>query len=485
MMVETDPKRPVPQRRATDRRGVVGSYLRPVVLSRRYLGATAILFVLILALADTGHLPVAVDLGPAGAATSTMTAVALFLLGLAFVLLRPGGALSFWWKWPTIAVAMILIDSLATIREPTRIPYLAQIVNERLAAAFGISSPGNLGADTGLILLALCIAVLARDIYRSLSFWAAVIAAFMTFTSIVELINGVSFFGGYMAWTTALTLVPLSLAAVALHVRDPVMRLILQKNPIGRRLRWQVAAGAILPPLAGFYFRMSTETAPVDGQIDTVLITIISWSIILAAFRSARIDSEAHHVRQKIMIKLSDKMMTDELSGLLNRRGLEATLEDAWSRYQHRQRTLALVMLDLDNFKAINDTYGHLAGDQLLARVGTVLSTNMRIEDCAGRWGGDEFLMLLKIDKASEVISLTERMRKAISQIHLQTGAGGPGGSELLAVTVTISCGVSAFAPGDGAYTDALKRADQRMYKAKHAGRNKIEVDYDALNAVA
>ena len=484
-MIETDPNTPIPQRRSTDRRPVHETYMRPVVLSRRYLGATVILFVFILAIIDTGNLPIAVDLGPPGAATSSMTAISLFLLGLAFVLLRPGGALSFWWKWPTIAVALILIDSLATLREPTRVPVLAQAVNERLATVFGISSPGNLGADTGLILLALCVAVLARDLYRSVSFWAAVIAAFMTFASIVELINGVSFFGGYMAWTTALTLLPLSLAALALHTRNPMMRLILQKNQIGRRLRWQVAVGIILPPLVGFYFRLQAEPDMLDGQIDTVLITIISWSIILAAFRSARIDSEARHVRQKILIKLSDKMMTDELSGLLNRRGLEATLDESWSRYKHQQRTLALVMLDLDHFKAINDTYGHLAGDQLLARVGTVLRTNMRIEDCAGRWGGDEFLVLLKIDKAAEVIALTERIRNAISQIHLQTGAGGPGGSELLAVTVTISCGVSAFAPGDRAYADALARADQRLYRAKHAGRNKIEVDYDALNAVA
>ena len=483
-MIETDRK--TPQRRASDRRSVPGTYIRPVILSGRYLGALAIVFVIILGLANTGYLHVSVHLGPADSATSSMTAISLFLLGLAFLLLRPGVALSFWWKWPTIAVTLILIDSLATISEPTKIPFLAQTVNDRLAATLGIDLPGSLGADTGLILLALCIAVLARDLYRNVSLCASVLAAVLTFSSFVQLINGVSFFGGNLAWTTALTLLPLSLAALALHARHPVIRPILQKNPIGRRLRWQVAAGAILPPLVGLYFRVSSvEPRSLDAQTDTVLITIISWSIILAAFRSARIDSDAQNVRQKILIKISNKMVTDELTGLLNRRGLETTLAESWSRYMHKQHTVALIMLDLDNFKAINDTYGHLSGDQLLAEVGTVLSGNLRIEDCAGRWGGDEFLVLLRTDKAAEVISLTERIRTEISKIHLQTGAGGPGGSELLAVTVTISCGVSAFAPGDTMYSDALTRADQRLYKAKHAGRNKIEVDYDALSAVA
>ncbi|MFQ1700744.1 diguanylate cyclase [Loktanella agnita] len=483
MMIETSLIEPLPRRRVSDKPRVTGTYARPVVIARRYLGACAIIFVLLTTAANFGYLPEAFDLGPAGAATSAMTTLALLLLGVAFLLLRPGKSLSFWWKFPTIVVVMILLDSLATLWQPDRLPLLVQTLNERVSALFGISAAGNMGGDTGLILLALSIAVLTRNLYRNLSFGAAIFATVMTFNGFVTLVNEVSFFGGHMAWSTALTLLPLSLAALTLHTRHSMLRLVLQKNQIGCRLRWQIAAGALIPLLAAVYFRMSADLSMMDRQIDAALITIISWSIILAAFRSARIDSEARHVRHKLLINMSGKMITDTLTEVLNRRGLEKMLEDRWARFQHKQCKVAVLMLDLDHFKAINDTYGHLAGDYVLSQVGKVLRDNLRIEDCAGRWGGDEFMVLLKIEKRADVIAMAERVRNAVQQIRLPRSSDGPGGAELLGVRITASCGISAFRSGDRDFRDALKRADEALYQAKHAGRNLIKVDLSTLNA--
>ncbi|MBZ9713396.1 GGDEF domain-containing protein [Deinococcus multiflagellatus] len=151
----------------------------------------------------------------------------------------------------------------------------------------------------------------------------------------------------------------------------------------------------------------------------------------------------------------------DALTGLPNRRQLTSWLEDALPHVSHQP--LSVVLFDLDHFKRVNDTYGHDVGDQTLQLVGQVLRRCVRQRDRAGRWGGEEFLILVDGD-AGAALAVAERVREALSREGL--AQVGP---------VTISCGVAQAALHEP-LDPLLRRADEALYRAKHAGRNTVKL---------
>jgi diguanylate cyclase (GGDEF)-like protein len=119
------------------------------------------------------------------------------------------------------------------------------------------------------------------------------------------------------------------------------------------------------------------------------------------------------------------------------------------------------VLLDLDNFKQVNDRFGHAAGDDILRQVSQVLASTFRASDLAVRWGGDEFLVLLPDVSAVGAATFAERARLRIEKLGFPSG------------NVTVSAGVVAIGENERAQ-DALARADAQLYQAKHAGRNRV-----------
>ncbi len=152
-------------------------------------------------------------------------------------------------------------------------------------------------------------------------------------------------------------------------------------------------------------------------------------------------------------------MATDALTQLENRRFLEEQLEREISRSGRYERTLSIVLIDIDHFKHVNDTFGHLAGDAVLQQTGSILGRSMRREDCVGRFGGDEFLVLLP-----ETKPLGARF------------AGDAFFHEAKRLPVTISAGVAAWRPGMDGAPALLEAADRGLYAAKNAGRNRAEL---------
>ena len=153
---------------------------------------------------------------------------------------------------------------------------------------------------------------------------------------------------------------------------------------------------------------------------------------------------------------------TDPLTGIANRRGGEKHIANEISRAKRERRPLSCVLLDIDRFKQVNDTYGHQAGDQLLRDIGTLLRRTVRAYDILVRWGGEEFLMVLPGVDLETARLLAERVRVAVETID--THGIGP---------VTISGGVAKFEM-DYDFATTLKTADQRLYQAKASGRNRI-----------
>ena len=170
---------------------------------------------------------------------------------------------------------------------------------------------------------------------------------------------------------------------------------------------------------------------------------------------------------ERLNRQLAGQARTDPLTGLGNRLQLWEDLDALQghaARYGHRY---ALALCDVDRFKLYNDTYGHLAGDEVLHRVAGVLGEECRSGDRAYRYGGEEFLILLPEQPPQAATLAVERLRQAVEQLALPHVANLPGG------VVTISAGVALLPPGEQKDTEALLReADTALYRAKELGRN-------------
>lgn len=163
---------------------------------------------------------------------------------------------------------------------------------------------------------------------------------------------------------------------------------------------------------------------------------------------------------------------TDALTGLANQRAVQDTLKRMVAQASRTISPLAAVLIDLDHFKMINDVYGHDRGDELLAAVGVVFRNVIRESDFVGRYGGEEFLVLLPASDRQSAVHVAEGVRSAIAAIRISG----------VAETITASAGV-AMLPDDGGDSVTLfKAADRALYAAKHAGRDRVHVADDAIS---
>ncbi len=156
---------------------------------------------------------------------------------------------------------------------------------------------------------------------------------------------------------------------------------------------------------------------------------------------------------------------TDELTGLFNKRHFNQHLEMEVARARRYGHPLSLMIMDIDNFKQYNDTYGHPAGDLVLAALGKLLKKSLRLNDLACRYGGEEFVVILPETEGETALMLAERIRERFAALEFTP-------AEQLVVRVTLSLGVSQLKAEESGPA-LLQRADQNLYAAKHSGRNR------------
>ena len=163
-----------------------------------------------------------------------------------------------------------------------------------------------------------------------------------------------------------------------------------------------------------------------------------------------------------VILALKAERDSDPLTGLLNRRGLQGKAPRLLAL--GRRRPLSIVACDIDRFKAINDRFGHAAGDVVLSTIAGIIRSKLRAGDIAARTGGEEFVIVMKDASVDDAFSLTERLRREIANVRF---ANMPED-----FAVTCSFGIAQFHPGEGLW-DAIGRADKVLYAAKRAGRNR------------
>ncbi|GAB3781518.1 GGDEF domain-containing protein [Dyella agri] len=168
---------------------------------------------------------------------------------------------------------------------------------------------------------------------------------------------------------------------------------------------------------------------------------------------------------ETVQIELHRLARTDPLTGTLNRLALD---EESLRLFREADRpnTLAALVIDVDHFKRINDNFGHVAGDRVLAALAAGIRWRLPPPAVLGRMGGEEFLALLPGTGVAEAMALAEQLRVAVAAMQLVPEAGMPG--------VTISAGIAAYRPEDASVDDLVRRADRALYDAKRGGRNRV-----------
>ncbi|MBM3129745.1 MAG: sensor domain-containing diguanylate cyclase [Chloroflexi bacterium] len=222
----------------------------------------------------------------------------------------------------------------------------------------------------------------------------------------------------------------------------------------------KVAASAIFVPMMlgprvlGVISAQSYREGSYQPEDVQVLETIAAQAAI--ALENARLYDE---VRQLAV--------TDEVTGLFNRRGLFQLGQREIERAIRYQRPLAAIMLDIDHFKQINDTYGHPAGDRVLRALAGCCRESIRTLDIAGRYGGEEFFLLLPETDLASALVIAERLRHSVEETNVESGHSQ--------IRFTISLGVTTMAPDISNLATLIERADQAQYLAKQTGRNRVQ----------
>ena len=200
---------------------------------------------------------------------------------------------------------------------------------------------------------------------------------------------------------------------------------------------------------------------------------IIALAMLVMVVITALLAALSQIVRQKRMVEALS--VTDELTGLNNRRALLDQANRLFAQSTRSGTPVSLALIDIDHFKQVNDEHGHPTGDRILVAFAMLLKEVVRRADVVARVGGEEFCVLMPATDATGASELCERLRHAVAE---HTFRGAPGQAE--ALTITISAGVTTTrtdtAPPDDSFAALYPRADQALYQAKQNGRNRVEV---------
>ena len=213
-----------------------------------------------------------------------------------------------------------------------------------------------------------------------------------------------------------------------------------------------------------------------EAGVDDYLIKPLDPFAVQTRLIAAERVTELHHQLARFRFQLegvndelAEQARTDALTHLGNRRRLEEDLAALHARARRHQHPYSIAMCDLDHFKGYNDTYGHAEGDNALQQVASVLGADLRTEDSAYRYGGEEFVVLFSDERLPGAVRATERLRLAVQELAIAHRGNRPPG------IVTISAGVASFEPDSDLNAHAvLEQADQALYTAKQQGRNRV-----------
>ena len=234
---------------------------------------------------------------------------------------------------------------------------------------------------------------------------------------------------------------------------------------------WYRLIPALLLTFGSILLYVFVKTALTPGII---LVTLVSYALVnflgllvsARLYRARRTEYRSLLAEHAAQAKIALLAMQDDLTGIANRRHFYRQAEAEFAHFQRAKQPLALLMLDLDHFKQINDKYGHGVGDAVLIRFSQYVLTQIRQEDLLGRVGGEEFAILLRDATIAQAMAVAERIREGVAQLPIF------GGDD--ADRFTVSIGIAIAENADASFDVLFGRADKALYRAKQEGRNRV-----------
>jgi two-component system cell cycle response regulator len=207
----------------------------------------------------------------------------------------------------------------------------------------------------------------------------------------------------------------------------------------------------------GMFLGPSVARAVLAGILVLLAVLAVSFFLTRSRMRETR-------------ARLETMAITDEMTGVYNRRHLYKRFEEEFQEHRRQGTEMGCILVDLDRLRSINETHGHRTGDAVLKEFARVIRACTRVYDILGRYGGEEFMILLPLTGLLHAMAFAERVRKTIERDFAVTGPSGE------SVKLTISLGVSNLRVGDSSIDVVAKRADEALLKAKKSGRNRAEL---------
>jgi diguanylate cyclase (GGDEF)-like protein len=230
---------------------------------------------------------------------------------------------------------------------------------------------------------------------------------------------------------------------------------------LGKRVGWLITLGTMLGLALG---NPHLERPYSSNAMATALVCLFYLGIFFHTY-VGRTQSYFHRMRD-YNTRLQDMASHDPLTQVFNARAYYNACDQHLAQSQRSQQPFSVLFIDLDHFKAINDTHGHAAGDEVLRVVARTLREQLRRSDLLGRIGGEEFSVLLPDTALAGALQVAENLRQAIAQCQPQVDGQG--------LRITASIGVASRSPGEHTMQALQQSADQAMYEAKKAGRNRV-----------
>ncbi len=408
---------------------------------------------------------------PNGPATHTLTLISTLLLCGALLLDKIK-------RRSRKALFLALLSTLIGITRLTEIAFGWDIISSispfhevaEQAISDGLSH--SMGMNTSLAVVALSLAIILRIKLPKLSFLIGSFALFLTFSSLAGYGFAQEELHGAMSFLTVSLLMPLCIASSIQWAHYKFLRGLFLHTQIGKISRYQIVLSMLIPWLLGaiiVYLGKVNDIYPF-----ALFTTGVSWfsmgMVIFGVILYEKLDSE-RRTHERRSYRLST---TDSLTSCYNRHmGLKLGTHAA-ELAERNNTPLSVMMFDIDNFKSINDTYGHAEGDNVLRAISKTIRNGLRRTDILARWGGEEFVAILYDCSSSNSIVLANKIRQTIEQSPFSLK-----GSD---IKITVSVGTASYSQESSNFLDIVENADNAMYKAKHSGKNKV-LQYSAADS--
>lgn len=401
---------------------------------------------------------------PKGSATHELTALCIGLLAMAIFYEKLIHKSKISLTLAGIATAISTLRAIEFLMQGNFISDLTpfhEIADQAVKQGFSHS----MGINTTIAVFSLSLSMLLRHTRPVGAFVIGSIAPFILISSMVGYTYRAAGLHGAMSLNTTLVFCPLCAAFLMLWVHHPFVRGLFAKSLIGHTARIELLLAVILPWLGGLLLmRMEGNITILTFALYSTMLSWVAIGLILLNVIQLERKDRKRRCYERKLLELST---TDQLTGCYNRRMAVEFGQLAMTQTMRSGRAISLLMMDIDDFKCINDTYGHPKGDDVIQSIAHIAKRNLRGADIIARWGGEEFVVLLYDSGSDGAYQVAEKIRSDVENMNQQA-------SWHSLPKATVSIGYTTYESGSDSFYNLVKCADDAMYFAKQNGKNRV-----------